>query len=163
MRIGLVADTHDNRDAVDFAVETFADADVDTVLHCGDFVAPFSAAAFEGPWAFHAVRGNNDGEWALDGLINDFGTYHGECAELRLDDSDIALYHGTSEALVDGLVEGGRYDYVVRGHTHERDEETVDGTTRVNPGGISIPPAPSSFSVGILDTTEDTVEFRTFD
>ena len=161
MHIGIVSDTHDDGDAVDFAVETFEDAAVDVVVHCGDFVAPFSAAAFEGPWDFFAVRGNNDGEWALDRLISDFGEFHGECAELRFDGTDVAVYHGTSAAIVDGLVEGGRYDYVFHGHSHERATEEIDGTVRVNPGGVPVPQSPEPFSVAILDTDAGVVDVST--
>jgi len=64
MLVGIVADTHDNLDLVEAAVETFEERGVDAVVHCGDIVAPFSAVPFDAEFEFHAVRGNNDGEWA---------------------------------------------------------------------------------------------------
>ncbi|PSQ28520.1 YfcE family phosphodiesterase [Halobacteriales archaeon QS_9_68_17] len=160
MKIGIVSDTHDNGDVVERAVKYFEREDVDAVVHCGDFVAPFSATPFENDqWEFHAVRGNNDGEWALQSTVAEFGTYHGEAAELTLDGADAAVYHGTSGVVVDTLVDCGTYDYVFHGHTHERGHEDGD-TVRINPGGIAIPPAPDPAHVAVLDTETGNVAFE---
>ena len=160
MNIGIVSDTHDNLDRVEAAVETFEREDCEVVVHCGDFVAPFSVTPFDGDWTFYAVRGNNDGEWAVDATVESFGTYLGEMGELSLDGAEVAVYHGTSGAIVDALVECGTYDYVVHGHTHEAGTEEYEGTVRVNPGGIAIPPAPDPFSVATLDTGSGALTFH---
>jgi putative phosphoesterase len=160
MLVGIVSDTHDNGEQVDAAVATFEDAGVETVVHCGDFVAPFSVTPFDGDWDFYAVRGNNDGEWAVEATVEEFGTYMGEMGELTLDGQEVAVYHGTSGAIVDALVECGTYDYVFHGHSHEGGTEEYEGTVRVNPGGISIPPAPSAFSVATLDTESGELELH---
>ena len=65
MLIGIVSDTHDDLAAVEAAVSLFEREGVDAVVHCGDFVAPFSVTPFDADFGFHAVRGNNDGEWAV--------------------------------------------------------------------------------------------------
>lgn len=151
MHLGIVSDTHDNLDVVEEAVDVLETTNPDVVVHCGDFVAPFSAAAFDVGIEFHAVRGNNDGEWALADTVSDFGTYHGELAELAVDGRDVAVYHGTSGAVVDALVGCGQYDYVCHGHTHEFTHEERDGTVRINPGGVPIDAAPEPPSVVVLD------------
>ncbi|MFB6308401.1 MAG: metallophosphoesterase [Haloarculaceae archaeon] len=160
MKIGIVADTHDNTALVEEAIETFERAGVDTVIHCGDFVAPFSAAPFDADFGFYAVRGNNDGEWALESTVTEFGTYLGEMGELTLDGAEVAVYHGTSGAIVDALVECGNYDYVLHGHTHERTIEEHEDTVRINPGGIAIPAAPEPLHVAVLDTDAEDVLFH---
>ncbi|WP_276251872.1 metallophosphoesterase [Haloarcula rara] len=160
MLVGIVSDTHDNGEQVDAAVTTFEELGVETVVHCGDFVAPFSVTPFDGDWDFYAVRGNNDGEWVVEATVDDFGTYMGEMGELTLDGQEIAVYHGTSGAIVDALVECGTYDYVFHGHSHEAGTEEYEGTVRVNPGGIAIPPAPGAFSVATLDTESGELEFH---
>jgi len=160
MQVGIVSDTHDNAEQVEAAVETFERVGVETVVHCGDFVAPFSVTPFDGDWTFYAVRGNNDGEWALQSAVEAFGTYLGEMGEITLDGQQAAVYHGTSGAIVDALVECGNYDYVFHGHTHEAGTETYEGTRRLNPGGIAIPPAPDAFSVATLDTDAGECEFH---
>jgi len=160
MQVGIVSDTHDNDEQVTAAVEQFEAAGVETVIHCGDFVAPFSVAPFDGDWAFYAVRGNNDGEWAVESTVEEFGTYLGEMGELTLDGTEFAVYHGTSGAIVDSLVECGTYDYVCHGHSHQRGTEEYEGTVRINPGGIAIPPAPEAFSVATLDTERGELELH---
>lgn len=160
MLVGIVSDTHDNGEQVEAAVETFEEREVETVVHCGDFVAPFSVTSFDGDWDFYAVRGNNDGEWAVEATVEEFGTYMSEMGELTLGGQEVAVYHGTSGAIVDALVECGTYDYVCHGHTHEAGTEEYGGTVRVNPGGIAIPPAPEPFSVATLDTESGEVRFH---
>ena len=168
MLVGLVSDTHDDLDVVEAAVALFASHDVDAVIHCGDFVAPFSVTPFDADFDFYAVRGNNDGEWAVESTVDAFGTYLGEAGTLSFptggpdrsvaepaESVDIAVTHGTSEVVVDALVDCGDYDVVVHGHTHARAVETRGETVRVNPGGLPIPVegADDCFHVAVLDTT----------
>ncbi len=160
MLLGVVSDTHDDTDAVEAAVETFEDAGADAVVHCGDFVAPFSVTPFDAGFEFYAVRGNNDGEWALAATVDEFGTYLGEMGELTLDGAEVAVYHGTSGPIVDALVDCGSYDYVLHGHTHERGREERDGTVRINPGGLAIEAAPEVPAAVLLDTDTGETEFR---
>lgn len=161
MKVGICSDTHDNLDLVEAAVERFESADVGAVVHCGDVVAPFSATPFDsGAFDFYAVRGNNDGEWYLQSAIEGFGAYLGEMGELTVDGAAVAVYHGTSEPIVDALCACGDYDYVFRGHTHRRVREECGGTVHVNPGGLPIPGADDAYSVATLDTETDEVEFH---
>ncbi|HEO63806.1 MAG TPA: YfcE family phosphodiesterase, partial [Candidatus Omnitrophica bacterium] len=67
MRIGVISDTHDNLGKIEAAVRLFNKEKTDFVIHCGDYVAPFSLAPFSElkcDWA--GVFGNCDGE--KDGL-----------------------------------------------------------------------------------------------
>lgn len=158
MLVGVVSDTHDSIDLAQSAMDGFDDRGVDAIVHCGDVVAPFTAAVFEGGPEFHAVRGNNDGEWALADAVGAFGTYLGEMGELTLGGAEIAVYHGTAEPIVDALLASGRYDYVCRGHTHERVVEEREGTVHLNPGGLPIEGADDDFHVATIDTDTGAVE-----
>ena len=63
MKIGIIADTHDNLIKIRRAVEIFNSHSVDFVIHCGDFIAPFALNPFDDlrcEWV--GVFGNNDGE-----------------------------------------------------------------------------------------------------
>ncbi|WP_280587467.1 YfcE family phosphodiesterase [Halorubrum sp. Boch-26] len=168
MRVGIVSDTHDDLAAVEAAVALFDREGVDAVVHCGDFVAPFSVTPFDvggddpdAGFDFHAVRGNNDGEWAVQSTVEAFGTYLGEAGTLSFGRKgtavDVAVTHGTSGVVVDALVDCGDYDYVFHGHTHAHGVEERDGTVRVNPGGLPIPidGADDEFRVAILDVGTD--------
>jgi len=172
MRIGVVSDTHDDLAAVEAAVSLFDREGVDAVVHCGDFVAPFSVTPFDVDGVdFYAVRGNNDGEWAVQSTVESFGTYLGEAGALSFGGAgegagagertgaggggpvDVAVTHGTSGVVVDALVDCGDYDYVLHGHTHAHGVEERDGTVRVNPGGMPIPVdgADDAFRVATVD------------
>jgi putative phosphoesterase len=154
MKVGIISDTHDNLDIVQQAVDHF-DETAEVVVHCGDIVAPFAARPFDSDeFDFYAVRGNNDGEWGLKGLVDEFGMYLGEMGELVLDDTRIAVYHGTSEGIVGALLESGSYDYVLRGHTHEQVEEDYDGTMHINPGGIPTEPSGGEPPAAVVLDTE---------
>jgi len=158
--LGVVSDTHDDLERARAAVDCFADAGCETVVHCGDVVAPFTADVFDtDAFDFHAVRGNNDGEWNLQNAVDAFGTYHGETAELTIDGRDVAVYHGTSETLVDALVRCGDYDYVLHGHTHTRGHDEAAGTHRINPGGLPFPAGDDRFHVALVDPAAGDVEF----
>ncbi|QLG26053.1 metallophosphoesterase [Halorarum halophilum] len=159
MRIGVVSDTHDNERYVEAAVDLFSGT-ADAVVHCGDIVAPFSATPFDEDFEFYAVRGNNDGEWALADTVRSFGAYLGEMGELTFDGYEFAVYHGTSEPIVDALVECGSYDYVLRGHTHERVHDERDGTIHLNPGGVPIPGNEEEPAGILIDTGTGDVEFE---
>jgi putative phosphoesterase len=161
MELGMVADTHDNLDIVRRAVDAFEAAGVDIVVHCGDFVAPFSAAPFDGPWEFYAVRGNNDGEWALAETVSDFGTYWGEMGTLSVAGQEIAVYHGTAGEVVESLVDCGHYEYVLHGHTHEQAHERREGTVRINPGGLAFAGAPEPCTVAMLTPRTGDLRFET--
>jgi len=160
MKVGIVADTHDNLRVVDAAVELFSER-ADAVVHCGDFVAPFAATPFDADFDFYAVRGNNDGEWALVRVVREFGVYFAEMGELSLGGAHVAVYHGTSEPIVDALVASGAYDYVLHGHSHERAHEEHDGTVRINPGGVATELGNGEPPAGvILDTDTGDVTFH---
>lgn len=161
MKVGIVSDTHDNLDIVQRAVDHFEET-ADVVVHCGDIVAPFAARPFDSDeFDFYAVRGNNDGEWALQDAVRNVGAYLGEMGELSLGGKRVAIYHGTSSPIVDALVECGNYDYVFHGHTHTRAHEEQDGTVRINPGGIPTDSESTEQPAGvILDTETGEVEFH---
>ena len=167
MRLGILADTHDNVAAAEAAVERFERADVAAIIHRGDFVAPPTVAAFEGH-EFHGVLGNNDGE--LDGLertIDGLGNgshLHGRYADLTFDDTRIGMLHGDQgRDAVEEFAAAGTYDYVCYGHFHERDHRQVEGTTVINPGA-HFPTVPADHrTVVVLDTGADEVSFVQLD
>lgn len=160
MRVGIVSDTHDNVSAVERIVETFSEEDLDTLIHCGDYIAPPVIAYFEG-FDLHGVLGNNDGE--TDGLADAFesidGHLHGRVADLELDGTRVAILHGEDRGDVSAYAESGEYDYVLYGHHHERDHHETGETTVINPGA-HFPTVPDDHrTVAVLDTNTDEVRF----
>jgi len=149
--IGIVSDTHDNLDRIRRAVQLFKERKVELVIHCGDWVAPFSVREFKGLKVV-SVLGNNDGDLLLlEKTLREIGSsLEGRFASLNLNGKKIAVLHGEYSELVEALVKSGMYNIVIHGHTHKRRCERFDGTLALNPGWDS---------VIVYDESTDAVEF----
>lgn len=133
-----MADTHDNLEATDHAVKLFNSEKVEHVLHAGDLVSPFTASKFSNLEAdFHYVWGNNEGDRGhIRSNFEKLGLEPPkEFKSLEIGEHRFALLHGTEEEIVDALAESGRYDVVIRGHTHELDIRK--DPLIINPGATS--------------------------
>jgi uncharacterized protein len=137
MLIGVVTDTHENKDAVHKAIELFNRREVGLVVHAGDMIAPFTAKHFAGlkaPFKFHL--GNNDGEIVmLQEAIKEFGgEFHVYDFTFTADGKTFLVQHEPQN--LDALVASGAYDCIIYGHTHDVDVRTDGdtGTLVVNPG-----------------------------
>jgi uncharacterized protein len=134
--IGIMSDSHDNLDAIRKTVKLFNSKDLDIVIHAGDLISPFTATEFQklDP-ELVAVYGNNDGE--REGLKI---AYEDICLledfkEISVEGWKFSIIHGTNPAIVDSLRKSGKYDVVVRGHTHKL--EILNGNTMlINPGEV---------------------------
>lgn len=162
MKLGIVSDTHDNFKVAERAVEFFERKGCEKVIHCGDMICPATAELFDAQFEFYCVRGNNDGEWKLKETVEDFGTWMGNVGELEFRDLEFAVYHGTDEEITAGLRESGKYDYVLRGHTHRKKvRESENGrTVELNPGGVKLPFQEEKLHVIVMDPDSGEFEFH---
>lgn len=151
MLIGIVSDTHDSLDRIKKAVQVFKERRVELVIHCGDWIAPFSVREFKGLKVV-SVLGNNDGDLLLlEKTLREIGSsLEGRFASLNLNGKKIAVIHGEYPELVEALAKSGMYNLVVHGHTHKRRCERFNGTLILNPGWDSII---------VYDESTDAVEF----
>lgn len=63
MKLGIMADSHDHLVMIERALAALRDAGCATLLHLGDFVAPFAMKRLLAwPGEFYCLFGNNDGE-----------------------------------------------------------------------------------------------------
>ena len=135
MKIGLISDTHDNFRNIESAVKMFTDKNISYVIHAGDITTPEAVEAFAG-LKLIGVLGNNDMD--REGLSNAFekigGQLRGEVAEIEEDNLLIAVYHGTDFKKREALIQSGKYDVVIYGHTHKIDNKAVGKTIIINPG-----------------------------
>lgn len=161
MLVGVISDTHDNVAAVERGIEAFEERGVETIVHCGDVIAPPVVPFFQG-FEVHAVLGNNDGE--LDGLESAFrdlgngSALHGRFAELTFDGARFAVLHGEDVSAVEEHARSGQYDFVCYGHHHEAEVRTVGDATVLNPGA-HFPTVPAEHRrVAVVDTDAGAVE-----
>ena len=121
MKLGVMADSHDNVPMVQRAVELFNRRGVDLVIHAGDFVAPFAVAPLADlDCRVVAVFGNNDGERVvLAKKLEAVGEVHPNLAEAEIGGRRVAAVHYPE--LAEPIAASGKYDLVIYGHTHEID------------------------------------------
>jgi putative phosphoesterase len=148
MKIGIISDTHDHVQTYGLVGNLFKDRQVEMIIHCGDWISPFSVALFARVLEktcpnvpIQGVFGNNDGDIYRIIEVLEKEDIHvliqKDVLELELGKRKIAVYHGTEEVLVQALLQCGTYDAVFRGHTHVPVTEMVGKTLHVNPGTVS--------------------------
>jgi len=131
MRMGILADTHDNLPKIKKAVRLFNRKRVDFVLHAGDYIAPFALKSLlEGlSCDFCGVFGNNDGE--REGLSR-VSQEKIKASPLRitLDGRRIVLVHDLGSI----NLTAEQAQLVIFGHTHKPEIRHKASSILINPG-----------------------------
>jgi len=156
MKVAVVSDTHDNLEKVEKFIETVNKREVELVIHCGDFVSPFTVKLLLSKLKcdFFGVFGNNDGEIA--GLISvSGGTIEKSPAVKTLDNKTFAVMH--EPLFVEEIASSDKFDYILYGHTHQLNTKTLNGCRIINPGELCGYITGKSTFV-ILDTTTNSLE-----
>ena len=158
MKLGWMADSHENMPAIAKAVELFNREGVAVVLHAGDIISPITAKEFAKlKMPLIAVFGNNDGEkFFLREKLKGIGEIHERKWEGELGGKRVLLIHVPD--MLDALAASGAYDLIVYGHTHEvvvRKGKTLV----VNPGECG-GWLTGRCTVAILDTERMTAEIH---
>lgn len=133
MKIGAIADTHDNLPKIEKAVDFFNKEKVEFVFHAGDFIAPFTIdklKALSCDWV--GVFGNNDGE--KKGLsLKSQGRIKEGPLRTELQAKSITLVHD-----IDTIdIRNEKADLVIFGHTHKPEIIVCSPKLIVNPGECS--------------------------
>ena len=115
MKVGILADSHDNVPMIRKALEMFKVHGVECMIHAGDYVAPFALKELQKPGIrLVGVYGNNDGEkQGLKGLCSEV---HEAPFLFELNGRNILITHYL-ERVRENLKE--KADVVISGHTHE--------------------------------------------
>ncbi len=115
MKVGILADSHDNLNTIKKALDRFSREGVECILHAGDFVAPFAMRELLKPGIrLVGVFGNNDGE--KSGLRELCREVHEPPYLFELAGRNILLTH-YKERVREKLTR--QTDVVIYGHTHE--------------------------------------------
>lgn len=163
MKIGLISDTHDNIPTCNKLIPHFLKEKIEVLIHCGDIISPFMKRVFVPLYdmgvKMYGAFGNNDGE--KSGLMEILGTIMEltpDFYELELENKHFLIVHHLPESLIQSLAASKKFDYIIKGHLHEKRSEKVGKTRIINPGEacgyIS-----GTASIAILDTELDSVEF----
>ena len=134
MKIGMMADTHDNLNNIKKAVEIFNQEKIDLLLHAGDFVSPFTARELQHiRCSLVGVFGNNDGDQLF--LLDQFqkiGSIYPEPYQITLAGKKIILFHKND--VIEELAKSQCFDVIIYGHNHQIEVNRIGKTLVINPG-----------------------------
>ncbi len=145
MKIGVMADTHNNISIIQQVVVLFNEMGVSLVVHAGDFRSPRAIepladlnSSVVGVFGNNDLRRERDLTAAFTGIGNIVPSYH-DSVSITHSGKRIALTHYPEIAIP--IAESGTHDIVVYGHTHRinhqvyRHANSQNGETLLlNPG-----------------------------
>ena len=140
MKIAVISDSHDHHNNILKAVSIMNEKNVDALIHCGDFVAPFVKRWFDNLNSnikenFFGVFGNNDGEKiGLKNVLGQICKIGGLELIKEFDGKRIYATHMPIQGTLDALASSGKFDIILSGHTHEVVNKKVNGVLIINPG-----------------------------
>ena len=139
MRIAVMSDSHDNIWNMEKALFLVKEKKAEMIIHCGDFVAPFTLKMLaETGIPVHGVFGNNDGDhYLLTKMAAAPGsniTLHGLMGQVTLDGKTVCFTH--YRKIAKGLAAAANCDLACFGHSHVHAVETVGKAVLLNPGEI---------------------------
>ncbi len=156
MKIGLISDTHNNIEMAKKACEVFKAKKVDMVIHAGDFTSPKIIKLFK-DFNCKFIKGNADID--LDLLNQQCKKLEFDCLKenysFEVEGKRILVIHGNIVPEFRESVASGKYDYIIKGHTHYYENYIRNNTRIINPGSLS---GLEENTVAILDLDSDDVE-----
>ena len=156
MKIGIIADTHNNIELTREALNYFTAQNVDLVIHAGDLTSPKMLELFEG-FNCKFVLGNADIDIEELNCQSDkygFGCIDQACS-FEADGKRFIVFHGNNVPMFRQTVASGNFDYIIKGHTHFFENYVSNNTRIINPGSLY---GTGDCSIAILDTDTDKVE-----
>jgi putative phosphoesterase len=132
--VGVMADSHDNLNAIRSAVRFLKESGCSLVVHSGDFIAPFAARELEMLGCpVKGVFGNCDGEkTGLAKAFEAFGRIQEAPYIFDFEGLNILITH--LNAPLEAFMAKQEYDLIIYGHTHKPDIRRLKKTLVVNPG-----------------------------
>lgn len=149
MKIGIISDTHGNKQCMDEAISYLMDCDL--IIHAGDNFSDSKYIHSATKIGMMAVKGNCDFDNVEDELIFD------------IEDKNIFLCHGDKYDVKYGLeqleekAKEVEANIVIFGHTHTPLCIEKDNILYINPGSVSIPRNVNYKSMAILYIDNDNI------
>jgi hypothetical protein len=149
MRLGILADTHDELARTRLAVRLLSDAGAEALVHCGDLASPpvVEALAALPSWF---VLGNHDADAVPDlrRAAEQFGPVClGWGGVVELGGRRVGVAHGHLTADVRRVL-AERPDFLLSGHSHVPGETAVGPVRRINPRALH---RADEYTVAVLD------------
>ena len=156
MKIGILSDTHNDIEMTEKALDLFREREVTLLIHGGDLTSPKMLQYFKGfDCRFVLGNGDIDEEYLnIEAEKLGFGPIE-KVATFELEGKNFIVFHGNDVPLFREAVASGKYDYIIKGHTHFFENYVSNHGRVINPGALY---GTDEFSVAILDLETDKVE-----
>jgi putative phosphoesterase len=157
MLIGLISDTHNDVDFIKKAIEIFKEKNITTLVHAGD-ITSFRMLDYLKDFDCYIVLGNGD-EIDKEDINARAASLNirpvKRSIEFECSGKIFLAFHGHDVPLYRSAVASGKYDYIIKGHTHYFENYISNNCRIINPGAVY---AHDESSIAILDTETDKVE-----
>lgn len=171
MKIGIISDTHDNLRNTDLVLKALSKAEIDLLVHAGDWDMPFTMRIFtQVKVPIKAVLGNGDTDiqkflYQLQNLplLKDLKNLdiQPEMQDFSVDGRRVAVFHGDDENVSKVIIESQAFDLFCIGHDHKPNIQRNKKTLIVNPGsmvGFTAEQGIMPVMYGIYDTRENSAK-----
>ena len=161
MKIGILADTHDELERTRRAVLTLRNAGATALIHCGDLASPTIVAALADVPSWF-VFGNHDSDMTpyLEQAATEAGVgCLGWGGIVELAGRKLAVAHGHLTTDIRRILAESP-DYLLTGHTHFPFETMRDGVRQINPGALY---RADRYTVALLDLETEQATWLTIE
>lgn len=157
MKVGILSDSHDYREAAEAALLLFRAEGVGMVFHLGDVCKPAILAGYVDPAIpLRGIFGNND--YDHDGLQAATGGAFRNGPHIETADGKRILLAHSYDQMRDLLSAQERFDLVLFGHTHRPLTMRMGKTLVVNPGeSCGLTRGKSTCAIVDLETMESRI------
>jgi putative phosphoesterase len=156
MKLGILSDSHGRTPLIRQALLALDTAGAEAVIHCGDVGGLEVLDEFAGRRCWFVWGNTDEPRPSWRPYVQALGLPWPEGPlELSLDGKRIGVYHGHEQAFRDALRDA-RYDYLLHGHTHQRDDYREGSMRVINPGALH---RVSTRTVALLDLNSDDLRF----
>ena len=157
MQIGIIADTHNDIEATQKALSILQERNIKILIHAGDINSPRMLDYFK-DFDSYIVLGNGDliDSEEIDMKAQSLGMRSvDDMAEFELCGKKFLVFHGHNVPMYRAAVASGKYDYIIKGHTHHYENYVSNECRIINPGAVY---GHDESSIAILDIETDKVE-----
>jgi putative phosphoesterase len=158
MIIGILSDTHNQKERTASAMKTFRKIGIEALLHCGDVTRPGMTEIIQSDrFPIYFVYGNNDDPEHLGpSIINSGGFDLGDRGLITLGPARIAMTHGDRPRTMQQLA-AEEPDYLLFGHSHIATDFRQGPTRFINPGALHRAP---KWTFATLNLSDGTLEWH---
>jgi uncharacterized protein len=157
MLIGIMSDTHNDMEAMKIAIAIFQSRGIKTVIHAGDITSPRMLHYLK-DFECYMVLGNGDliDSEEIDVKANELGMRPVNLkVEFDLAGKKFLVFHGHDVPMYREAVASGKYNYIIKGHTHHFENYVSNDCRIINPGAVY---SHDESSIAILDIETGKVE-----